>query len=152
MDFTISPVSAQRLQAMRGGTDDAGERFEAFVADEDGAQLRCCLRNARRGERIALVAYRPEGTAGAYREIGPIFTHAEACEGYVGRGAYPPAFRDRRQVFRAYDEAGRISHAILVEGAEAEVGIAQLFARPEVATVHSRSELYGCYSFAIDRC
>jgi|GEM_PF-2825395 len=82
MSFVISPIPPERLKAMRhDGADDAGERFEAFVAEEDGAPLRCCLREARAGEHLALIAYRPEGTAGAYREIGPVFVHAAPCEG-----------------------------------------------------------------------
>ena len=152
MTFVISPIPAERLEAMNNaGIDDAGERFEPFVAEEDGAPLRCCLRDARAGERLALIAYRPEGTAGAYREIGPVFVHADSCEGYAERGAYPAGFRDRRQIFRAYDDAGRIADALLVEGANAEQFIEQLLARPDVATVHSRNALYGCYMFAVDR-
>jgi hypothetical protein len=123
----------------------------SFVAEEDGAPLRCCLREARAGERLALIAYRPEGTAGAYREVGPVFVHAARCGGYVERDAYPAAFRHRRQVFRAYDEAGRIADALLVEGAHAEASIEHLLASPRVAIVHSRNVLYGCYMFAIGR-
>lgn len=152
MSFVISPIPAVRLEAMRrSGTDDAGEHFEPLVADEDGAPLRCCLRETRAGERLALIAYRPAGAHGAYREIGPVFVHADPCEGYAEPGTYPPGFRDRQQVFRAYDKAGRIADALLVEGAEAEAGIRRLLDRPEVATVHSRNVLYGCYMFAIDR-
>ena|SRR5690242_12962287 len=152
MSFVISPIPAARLEAMRHtGTDDAGAHFEPIVADEDGAPLRCCLRDARAGERLALIAYIPAGADGVCREIGPVFIHADACEGYTEPNAYPAGFRHRQQVFRAYDKAGRIADALLVEGAEAEAGITRLLARPEVATVHSRNVLYGCYMFAIDR-
>ena len=77
--------------------------------------------------------------------------HAEPCEGYAERDTYPAEFRHRRQVFRAYDEAGRIAEALLVEGAHAEAGIEHLLASPRVATVHSRNVLYGCYMFVIGR-
>lgn len=82
MSFVISPIAPERLDTMRdAGTDDAGDRFELLVAHEAGAPLRCCLRESRAGERLALIAYRPHGTAGAYREIGTVFVHAEPCEG-----------------------------------------------------------------------
>ncbi|MEG3635440.1 DUF1203 domain-containing protein [Micromonospora palythoicola] len=152
MSFVISPIPPASLKAMRhDGADDAGERFEAFAAEEDGAPLRCCLRDARAGELLALIAYRPEGAAGAYREIGPVFVHAAPCEGYAERERYPAAFRHRRQVFRAYDQTGRIADALIIEGSHAEAGIEQLLACPDVATVHSRNVLYGCYMFAINR-
>ncbi|GIF25662.1 hypothetical protein BJ973_003941 [Actinoplanes tereljensis] len=152
MNFVVSPISAAWLATVRRDlVDDAGDRFEPFIAEEGGAQLRCCLRNAETGERLALVAYRPAGTAGAYREIGPVFVHADPCDGYREPGQYPAGFRERKQVLRAYDEAGRIADAIMVEGPGAEAGIRQLLERPEVATVHSRAVLYGCFSFAIDR-
>jgi hypothetical protein len=152
MRFVISAIPAERLDAMRrDGTDDAGERLEPFVAEEDGAPLRCCLRDARAGERLLLIAHRPGGTAGAYREIGPVFVHAGPCDGYAEPDSYPAGFRDRQQVLRAYDGAGRIVDAVLVDGVHAESGIARLLGRPGVATVHSRNVLYGCYMFAIGR-
>lgn len=152
MSFVVSPIPPEWLEAVRrDGADDAGERFEPFAAEEDGTPLRCCLREARAGERLALAAYRPDGTAGAYREIGPVFVHAEPCGGYAERDTYPAAFRHRRQVLRAYDTTGRITDALVVEGIHAETGIEQLLAGPDVATVHSRNVLYGCYMFTIDR-
>jgi uncharacterized protein DUF1203 len=152
MSFVVSPIPAERLDAMRrDGTDDAGERLRPFIADEDGAPLRCCLREARAGEHLLLVAYRPAGTAGAYREVGPVFVHASPCAGYPEPGSYPAGFRDLQQALRAYDREGRIIDACLVDGLHAEAGIEQLLTRPHVATVHSRNVLYGCYMFAIDR-
>jgi hypothetical protein len=152
MTFVVSPISAGWLANVRHhGVDDSGRCFDSFTAEDDGAPLRCCLRDATKGERLSLVAYRPGGTAGAYREIGPVFIHADACEGYPEPGLYPAGFRGRRQVLRAYDKAGRIADAILVEGPAAESGIRQLLDRAEVATIHSRNVLYGCYMFAVDR-
>ncbi|GAA0253787.1 DUF1203 domain-containing protein [Cryptosporangium japonicum] len=152
MTFVISPIPPARLSAMRtSGADDAGAPLAPFTTDEDGAPLRCCLRNARAGERVALVAYRPGGTAGAYREVGPVFVHADACAGYAEPGVYPEAFRPRRQVFRAYDADGRITGGVLIEGADAEPAIEELFADPAVATVHSRNVIHGCYMFTITR-
>ncbi|GAA0585731.1 DUF1203 domain-containing protein [Paractinoplanes ferrugineus] len=150
MEFVVSPISADWLSTVRrSGVDDSGRCYDTFTAAEAGAPLRCCLRDAAAGERLALVAYRPGGTAGAYREIGPVFVHADPCAGYRRPGAYPAGFRGRRQVLRAYDRDGRIADAILAEGGDAEAGIERLLGRPEVAVLHSRNVLYGCYMFAI---
>lgn len=149
--FRIDAISAPKLEAMRhNGIDDAGDPLRPFVTDGSGAPLRCCLRDADTGERIVLIAYRPDGTAGAYREIGPVFVHADACDGYEPTAGYPEGFRPRQQVFRAYDADGRIIDAVLVDGSGAEPAIDKLLANPEIATVHSRNVLYGCYMFAIN--
>src|SRR6185437_11759683 len=143
MAFVIDAIPAERLEQMRrDGIDDAGDPFAPFVnPDPDGAPLRCCLRDARTGERLALIAYRPDGTAGAYREVGPVYVHAERCPGYSEPDAYPAEFRHRPQVLRGYDDGGRIIDAVLVEGDQAEAGIDRLLANPAVATVHSRNVL-----------
>src|SRR5689334_20205230 len=153
MAFVVDAIPAGRLDDMRqAGVDDAGDPFAPFVnPDPDGAPLRCCLRDARTGERLALIAYRPDGTAGAYREIGPVFVHADRCAGYRDPSAYPQAFRPRDQVFRSYGHDGRIHDAVLVSGADAESAIEKIFVDPDIATVHSRNVLYGCYMFAINR-
>jgi hypothetical protein len=151
MTFRIDAIPSDELARIRAaGYDIQGDPFRAREAG-GGEPLRCCLRPARAGERIALIAYRPTGTAGAYAETGPVFVHAEPCEGYPTDGSWPPEFRNRQQVLRAYDAAGRIADAILVEGAEAEDGIAKLLADPGHVVVHSRNVLYGCYMFAISR-
>ena len=151
MSFRITAIPADELARIRAaGQDIQGNPFTSREAG-GGEPLRCCLRPARTGERIALISYRPTGTAGAYAETGPVFVHAQPCEGYPTDGGWPPGFRDRQQVLRAYDAAGRIADAILVEGTEAEAGIAKLLADPEHVVVHSRNVLYGCYMFAVSR-
>jgi hypothetical protein len=146
----VPPVELDRLR--EAGHDGHGNRLAPFVNDDpDGAPLRCCLRPARVGERIVLIAYRPPGTAGPYAEVGPIFVHAEPCPGYAEPHAYPAAYRDRQQVLRAYNAAGRIADAVLVDGSTAEQGIARLFDGPDVTIVHSRNVRYGCYMFAVRR-
>ena len=149
--FQIEAIPAAELDRIRAvGQDVEGNPFTPRDAG-GGEPLRCCLRPAREGERVALIAYRPTGTAGAYAETGPVFVHAQPCAGYPADGGWPPEFRDRRQVLRAYDAAGRIADATLVDGAAAEEGIAKLLADPAHAVVHSRNVLYGCYMFAVSR-
>jgi Protein of unknown function (DUF1203) len=151
--FRVTPVPAAELERLRrAGRDDAGNVLEPFTnTDPDGTPLRCCLRPASVGEQVVLLAYQPPGTAGPYAEVGPIFVHAEPCSGYAEPHVYPAAYRDRRQVLRAYNTSGRMGDAMLVDGATAEEGIARLLADPSVAIVHSRNVLAGCYMFAIQR-
>jgi len=135
------------------GTDDFDNPLIVTVVDSaGGTPLRCCLREANIGERVVLIAYQPATVGGPYAEVGPVFIHAEACEGYTDAHRYPDSFRQRRQLLRAYDADGRIVDAMIAQnGDEAEGGCAAFFARPDVAYIHSRNVLYGCYMFTIRR-
>jgi hypothetical protein len=150
--FQVEAIPAHALAAVReAGRDLAGNPFQPFATAAGGEPLRCCLRLSRTGERVALIAYRPPGGAGPYQETGPVFVHAEPCDGYPGDAGWPPEFRRRQQVLRGYDHSGRIADALLVDGIEAERGITTLLGDPRVAMVQSRNVLYGCFMFTIHR-
>ncbi len=144
-------IPAAELDAIRtAGRDEAGNPLAAQPQREGGAPLRCCLREARAGEKLLLIAYTPPGTAGAYAERGPVFIHAERCAGYPTPGRYPPELAGRQQVVRAYDKRGRIVGGVLAaDGHQAERVIAELLARPDVELVHLRNVGYGCYNFLV---
>jgi hypothetical protein len=124
--------------------------LEVQVHRDGGAPLRCCLREARAGDRLLLIAYTPPGSAGPYAERGPVFIHAKRCAGYPTSDQYPPELAGRQQVVRAYDQQGRIADGVLAEdGRQAAVVITELLARPEVELVHLRNVGYGCYNFSV---
>lgn len=151
--FQISALPPQDMDRIRGrGVDDFGNPLVVMTQqDEGGVPLRCCLREAAIGERYALIAWQPAEVGGAYAEVGPVFIHAERCGGYAELDAYRAAFRRRRQILRAYDADGWQVENRLVDGSEAEGVITELFARPDIAIVHSRNVLAGCYMFRISR-
>jgi hypothetical protein len=131
------------------GLDASGYPVERMVA-QGGEPLRCCLRNARSGEQLMLFGFAPPIPAGPYREIGPVFAHAEECEGYADVAAYPPEWYGRAQVLRAYDRRGWIHDATRVhDGQDPEIVIAGLLATPGVVQIHSRNVAFGCYMFTI---
>jgi hypothetical protein len=135
----FEPLSAAlAASATRVWTDDAG-----------GAPLRCCLRDSRPGERVALVAVTPEGPRGAYRETGPVFVHAEGCAGPQSHG-YPDDWRRRTQVFRAYDHRGAIiGGEVVPAGTGQEEVAARLLANQDVAFLQTRNVVHGCYMLTI---
>ena len=129
----------------------AADAALTFVDEDGGRPLRCCLRDSRPGEHIALVSVTPNGPQGAYRETGPVFLHADGCAGPADRG-YPEEFRRRTQVFRAYDAAGAIVGGTVVQpGTGQEEAAARLLADPEVAFLQTRNVVHGCYMLTIRR-
>jgi Protein of unknown function (DUF1203) len=151
LGWIVEAIPASRLEQIRAtGRDEAGNPLTAQVDYEGGSPLRCCLRESRRGDRVLLIAYTPPGTAGAYAERGPVFVHADACDGYPNVHEYPPELGHRRQVVRAYDAEGRIEGGILAKGREQlEEAVRVLLERPGVELVHLRNVEYGCYNFTI---
>ncbi len=152
----VDALPRENLARIRArGADDFGNPLVATVVGEDGAggtPLRCCLREARVGERVALIAYQPATVGGPYAEVGPVFIHAEDCSGYATPDRYPDDFRQRRQVLRAYGRDSAIVDAAIAEnGDEAEALCGAFLARPDVAYIHSRNVLYGCYMFTVRR-
>ena len=151
--FHVQAIPATELEHLwTSGVDRFGNSLVVTVNDEvGGALLRCCLTEAQVGERVALAAYKPFPFEGAYAEVGPIYIHADRCHGYPAVDRYPASFRHRDQVFRAYGHTDRIMSAEVVHGRDAEEAITRLLANPEVAFLHSRNVLYGCYMFTIHR-
>jgi Protein of unknown function (DUF1203) len=151
--FSVSALPVRDLERIRArGLDDFNNAVVVSTnQDNDGIPLRCCLREAAVGERVAFIAFQPSAVGGAYAEVGPVFIHADSCAGYEDNDAYPVGFRQCQQLFRAYDVEGRQVDNQIVEGQQAETAIAKLFARPDVAYLHSRNQLAGCYMFAITR-
>ncbi len=161
--WTVRAVEPAVLRQLRAA-DDAGHACEPFSDPEGGAPLRCCLRPSRVGESIALVSYAPlrrwaaESWArpGAYDEQGPVFIHAEECEGPAPQDGYPFARPGALRTLRRYDADGRIAGGRLLEIPEAateafDAAIAEAFADPAVALVHVRAVEYGCFHFEVRR-
>lgn len=149
----FEPIPSGELQEIRAaGLDEAGNRLTVQAVTEGGDPLRCCLRETRPGDRVLLIAYTPPGTRGAYAERGPLFIHADPCDGYPTPHLYPPGLRHRQQVVRGYDHHGRIADGVLAgNGDHAMEVIREMLARPGVALVHLRNVGYGCYNFAVRR-
>jgi hypothetical protein len=64
----------------RSGLDASGNPAESVTA-EGGEPLRCCLRDAVAGEELVLFGYAPDIPTSPYREVGPVFAHADRCDG-----------------------------------------------------------------------
>lgn len=160
--YTYRPIPTDVLAELRE-TDDAGVHRDPYVDDEGGAPLRCCLRRSVPGDKITLVSYAPlrrwaeQGDAdpGAYDEVGPVFVHADPCDGPAD--GFPAEVLSARRVFRAYGSDGHILGGSLVspvaEHAEivAEAALDDLFADPAVAVVHIRAVEFGCFHAAVTR-
>ncbi|HEY3530757.1 MAG TPA: DUF1203 domain-containing protein [Nocardioides sp.] len=151
--LTAQPIDPARLDDVRRNAEDGfGNRFVAFAASGEGEPLRCCLRYARAGEQIALVSFAPFEEASVWREVGPVYVHAERCEGYADRGL-PDELRRGPRVLRTYqaDATMNYDHNTLVGDEDIEPVLDRLLAEPDVAIVHVRTVLPQCFLYAVTR-
>jgi Protein of unknown function (DUF1203) len=147
--YAIRALPAEVVDAVRSTRLDASGSPAEHLEAGGGEPLRCCLRDATPGEPLLLFGYRPPTGDGPYREVGPVFAHAEPCAGYDGHG-YPGDWLRRPQVLRAYDIRGWIHPATRVhDGSDPEAAIAAVLDEPGVVEVHSRNIAYGCFMFAV---
>jgi hypothetical protein len=119
------------------------------------------LRRARPGEELILASFSPFSTSGPYREYGPVFVLAQPAAEEApardllplepGSEGWPEGYLRDRFVLRAYSAAEEILDAAMVTPAEAEETVAGFLARTEVAFVHARFPLFGCFACRIDR-
>ncbi|MGW3656909.1 DUF1203 domain-containing protein [Streptomyces sp. NPDC005151] len=162
--YEARPIEPAVLKELRD-TDDAGRPCVPYIEREGGSPLRCCLRGVEPGERIALVSYAPLrrwaaatwARPGAYDEQGPVYIHAEECEGPAADGdRYPFARVGALRTVRRYNADGHIVGGRLLEiPADPSRGFDEAFAEafvdPEVALVHVRAVEYGCFHFEVRR-
>lgn len=153
MQIHIAPVPAAFLDRARNeGIDALGQPVRRVVS-EGGEPCRDVLRRAQAGEELILASFSPFSEEGPYREFGPVFILANAAEEGVSREALPvpQGYLRDRFVLRAYSSREEILDAAMVTPSEAEATLEGFLARPEVAFVHARFPLYGCFACRIDR-
>lgn len=152
-NLTVRPVEPARLDAIRAsGTDGHGNELRPFAATGEGEPLRCCLRHAERGEQIALISYAPFEEPSVWREVGPIYVHAERCDGYTPTGRLPAQLATGPRVLRTYraDHTMNYEHnTVVVEEIELEPIIQRLLCEPDVATVHVRTLAPQCFLYSV---
>ncbi|MEP7056108.1 MAG: DUF1203 domain-containing protein, partial [Actinomycetota bacterium] len=144
-------VPAATLRSIRASACDQFGNVLFVRTAAGGEPLRCCLRLARAGDSIALIAFQPAGTGGPYAEIGPLFIHTEPCAEEPSRTEFPADFRDRRAVLRPYDADGQMLDGVLAESGESERLLPEMFADPAVQTVQVRNVIAGCWNFTVRR-
>ena len=145
--FRIVPLQtavADTLRALPGS--------ERVIADEPHSfPCRHCLSDAIPGEGLVLASHSPFDQPGPYREVGPVFVHAEPCARYGDERVAPEQLRRRLLALRGYDFRQRIVAADVVQGSDFEPLLARLFERSDVDYVHVRFARTGCYACRIER-
>ena len=146
----IDPAQLDHIR--RTGADGHGNQLRPFAATGQGEPLRCCLRFAEADEQIALISYAPFDHPSVWREVGPVYVHAEACDGYLPTGPLPEQLATGPRVLRTYtanDTMNYDHNTVVLDDAELAPIIERLLAEPDVATVHVRTLAPQCFLYAV---
>jgi hypothetical protein len=149
--FAVSPLAPEIADVARTNAHDAhGNALRVETEGTENAPCRVCLTRASEGDAMILFSHSPFEKQNPYKEVGPVFIHAEACAPYADRGALPPRIR-QPVVLRAYNADQEIHRAAVVVAGDADEQLQSLLADPAVAYVQARSITNGCYLYRIDR-
>jgi Protein of unknown function (DUF1203) len=152
MLMNIIPLDSGIAAEMRDGDRDAySNPLQPEIQHQYGNPCRHCLRRAHPGESLVLFSYSPFERQTPYKEVGPVFVHADGCERYANAGELPEDFLNRPIVLRAYDDEQRIATVAVVVDGSTKSRAEQLLADPSIAYLHARSFTHGCYLFRIER-
>jgi hypothetical protein len=154
MSFRITGLSAQPFRPLYGLSDEelARRGVKRYIADhKPGYPDRIEMRDADIGEPLLLLNHVCQPAATPYRASHAIFVREGAEHTYDRIDEVPQVMRTRLLSLRAYDDAGMMVDADVVEGRDIEVLIRRLLEQEQVAYVHAHNARRGCYAGRIDR-
>lgn len=154
MSFRITGLSAQPFAHLFGLGDGELARHGAIrvpTAEGDAHPDRVELRDARPGEAVLLINHEHQPADTPYRSRHAIFVREHAGPAFDAVDQVPDALRRRLLSLRAFDAAGMMVDADIVDGTEVEPLIERLLAQPGVDYIHAHFARRGCYAALIRR-
>jgi hypothetical protein len=113
------------------------------------APCRVTLADAAPGEQLVLLPFAHHMTHSPYRASGPIFVR-EGGQAFDRIDELPPVFAGRLLSVRAYDAAGLMTDADVVDS-DPRALFDRFFADPAVDYLHVHYARRGCYSCRVER-
>jgi hypothetical protein len=154
MSFRISGLSPEPFRSLYGLSDEelARRGVKRYIVDHTpGFPDRVEMRDADIGERVLLLNHVCQPANTPYRASHAIFVREGAEHCYDEVDQVPEVMRGRLLSLRAYDAAGMMLDADVVDGGQIEGVITRLFQSPQVAYIHAHNAKRGCYSGRIGR-
>jgi Protein of unknown function (DUF1203) len=154
MSFRVTGLSPAPFRHLYGLSDPelALQGVKRYTADKKpGFPDRIEMRDAEIGEKLLLLNHMCQPADTPYRATHAIFVREGAENTYDRVDVIPEVMRTRLLSLRAFDAAGMMLDADVVDGRDVEGVIAQFFKSSHVAYIHAHNAKRGCYSGRIDR-
>jgi len=153
MSFRITGLPAERFHALFALSDEALAARDAVrrIADaKPGFPCRVSLTDAEPGQQVILTHFEHHAVASPFRASHAIYVR-EGEQTFDAIDRVPEQLRLRTLSVRAFDAAGMLTAADLVDGPQLETAIARLFDDARAAYLHVHYAKPGCYAARVDR-
>lgn len=146
----LAPAAFESLFSMTDG--ELAERGAKRVTADScrGYPCRVSLEDAAQGDELILLNHVSHDVATPYRSAYAIYVRKGAARASF-KDQTPPVFEGRPLGLRGFDAEGMLKEALLALPGEADGKIRQLFANPEIATIHAHNAAHGCFAARIER-
>lgn len=154
MSFQVVGLASSPFEHLFGREDDylAQHHARRMVADaQPGFPCRITLQDAEPGKSLLLLPFMHQPAPTPYQATGPIFVEEFSATAVIPPGVVPQQLAGRLLSVRAYDSAGMMTTAEVLEGLALAGFCRLMFARKDVAYLHAHFARRGCYAARIDR-
>jgi Protein of unknown function (DUF1203) len=154
MDFKITGLPAATFRSLftLSEAELAARSAARMVADRrPGFPCRVSLRDADPGETVLLLNFEHLSVASPYRSRHAIFVRENAAEACLEVNEVPEVLRTRLLSLRAFDSAGIMIDADVMQGRDLTPAINLMLNLPEVQYLHVHNAKPGCFAARIDR-
>lgn len=154
MPFVVTGLSPEPFAPLFGADEAtlvAAGALRYAVDAKPGYPCRITLQDAEPGSTVLLLNHEHLAADTPYRARHAIFVSEGAAAPARYENEMPPALAGRLLAIRAYDAAGMMIDAEIVEGVEAPPLIERMLADPRTAWLHAHNARRGCFAARIDR-
>lgn len=154
MNYVIQGLDPAPFRALYGLSDASlAERqvVRFTVEKKPDAPCRVELVDVEPGEHVLLLNHTHLPVASPYRSAHAIFVREGAEVAARFENAVPEPLAIRLLSVRAFDDAGMMADADVIEGTDLKPLIARMFGDPAVAYLHVHNARRGCFAARVDR-
>lgn len=151
MSFRITGLPAHPFSHLFGLSDAELAAHGAMRYRGAGLPDRISLRDTTADETVLLVNHEHQPANTPYRSRHAIFVREGAATTFDAVDTVPELLRSRLLSLRAFDAAGLMVDADVVDGTAAVGLIERLLAPPEVSYLHVHFARRGCYAALVRR-
>ena len=154
MDFQICGLDIDQFSHLFGKDATTLGEYGAervTVDSSPGFPCRISLQEAEVGETVLLLNYEHQPASSPYRSSHAIFVREGADQAVMRKNEIPEMLRIRQLSVRAFDRAGMMLDADLVDGRDLESTIDRMFEIESASYLHLHNAKPGCFAAMVER-